>query len=129
MGTNFYFITKQQPDNVRTQEYHIGKRSYGWLPHFQTIHIWSGDFDWLNEDVDIESVRQLREFYFKYKDYLYIADEEGTPFSWKQFEDEFINWKGGNCPNPPKHHIHLSPWTGEEIRDKDGYEWTTYDFF
>lgn len=133
MGTNFYLVSKQTPDYVMVEKYHLGKRSSGWMPHFQVVVINKYDFptEWRIEDCVIDSVRKLEKFYSKYRDYFYLADEYGQSYSWRDFKSEFIDWTGGkHCEYPRNHRGHFSGvYFESDFKDEDGYDWCTYDFF
>lgn len=94
IGTNYYMIinNKKLAETYFSGEYitvndpcfgyevHIGKRSWGWKPLFQT-----------HEDA-YHSVVEMKEFITQHSQYIRIFDEYGKEFTLEQLEEELINW-------------------------------------
>lgn len=130
MGTNFYFKIKCElnfniPEGSifrdelieklkwtldEATEIHIGKRSGGWYPVFQQTKYYS-------------SVKEIKDFYHKNKDYMLIVDEYGREFTMDDLEDELFTW---NLDNPSAR-SHIGCGTMYYI-DKEGYEFSKREF-
>ena len=149
MGTNFYLLTKNKSiaekigdfeltDNPDWgYEIHIGKRSGGWLPLFQS-------------HPGIKSVKDI-EHYCTMPD-VKIYDEYGMELTWEQLKEELIYWNGGVDgakpkeyyePDPtfPYHDPNMPNWTPVShfdygngkyahhyTKDPEGFEFTEGDF-
>ena len=149
MGTNFYLMTKNKSiaeqigDFELTDtpdwgyEIHIGKRSYGWLPLFQSHR-------GIKSIKDIEKWCELPE--------ITIINEYDEEFTWEQLQEELIYWNGGvegavpkeyhevdptfpfNDPNMPNYTpvSHFAYGNGKYdhyyTRDPEGFEFTEGDF-
>lgn len=95
MGTNYYMITKNKilADELTDGRYeltdtpdwgyriHVAKCSAGWLPLFQAY------------TNGARSVKDYKEAYDKGD--IIIADEYGSTFTWKQFDEEVLQHNGG----------------------------------
>lgn len=149
MGTNFYLMTRNKSiaeqigDFELTDtpdwgyEIHIGKRSGGWLPLFQS-------------HPGIKSVKDY-EHYCTMPD-VCIYNEYYEEFTWEQLKEELIYWNGGvngaipkeyheqdpifpfNDPNMPNYTpvSHFAYGNGKYahyyMRDPEGFEFTEGDF-
>ena len=150
MSTNYYLLTKNKSIAEKIGDFeltdtpdwgyliHIGKRSCGWLPLFQSHN-------------GIKSVRDIEEW-CKLPE-ITIIDEYDEELAWSQLKDELINWNGGVAgakpreyyepldPNLPYVDHDMPNWTpvshfdygsgkyaSHYFRDTDGYEFTTDDF-
>ena len=94
MGTNYYImitnkelVEKYFPNEYKLVDYpyfgyevHIGKRSCGWKPLFQT------------HKNAYDSVEEMKNFINRHKNDIRIFDECGEEFDIKGLEDELINW-------------------------------------
>ena len=88
---------------------HIGKRSAGWKPLFQT------------QDDYYVGIEGMKEWFKKNRSKWSIVDEYGKYYTWGQLERELINWEkdGKSGLNGEfDHHYKLI----------DGYEWMDSDF-
>lgn len=95
MGTNFYLMSKNKDfvDKYFPEEYeivdlpyfgyqvHIGKRSGGWCPLFQS------------HDTAYCSVEEMQEFMKEHESDIEIYNEYDEKFSLEQLQDELIRWK------------------------------------
>ena len=94
MGTNFYFITQDREIKDKYFNYddytivdtpmfgyevHLAKTSCGWKPLWQDHSFY-------------HSVAELKEFYFKHKEKLFLYDEYGRFYKWEEFEERVVNW-------------------------------------
>ena len=70
MGTNFYMYFSRDRAQLMTEDFHIGKRSAGWVFHFQA-----------HEKPNIKTVRGMR----KYTRLGFIYDEYGREYSYDEF--------------------------------------------
>ena len=148
MGTNFYFLTKNKSIAEKIGDFeltdtpdwgyliHIGKRSLGWLPLFQS-------HKGIKSVKDIEAWCQLPE--------VTILDEYDEEFTWEQLKEELIYWNGGVAGAVPrKYHKPIdSPYVDHDMpnwtpvshfdygngkyanhytRDPEGFEFTEGDF-
>ena len=150
MSTNYYLLTKNKSIAEKIGDFeltdtpdwgyliHIGKRSCGWLPLFQSHN-------------GIKSVRDIEEW-CKLPE-ITIIDEYDEELAWSQLKDELINWNGGVAgakpreyyepldPNLPYVDHDMPNWTpvshfdygsgkyaSRYFRDTDEYEFTTDDF-
>lgn len=131
MSTNFYFKIKTDininipiggkiKENIINKinmlledvtELHIGKRSVGWYPLFESSEYYS-------------SVEEIKNFYLTNKDYLDIIDEYNRTYTLEELEDELFNWNKDNLE--AKSHLDLSP---NYYLDKEGYEFLRNSFF
>lgn len=114
---NFYLRSNKECKYY--PEYHLGKRSLGWKPSFEcnpfveeSQHSKVNENEDIPERLNIESVADIRK-YVESGDYT-IIDEEGREYSWKEFNDEFLNW----CPDGNSHMDLLL----RTYKDKSGYE-------
>lgn len=94
MGTNYYLMTKNKsfintyfPDEYELTdtpefgyEVHLGKRSLGWKPLFQT------------HEYAYHSVKEMLNFLREHNNQIKIYDEYDTYMDVKQLEEELINW-------------------------------------
>lgn len=106
MGTNFYLMTKNKSiaeqigDFELTDtpdwgyEIHIGKRSCGWLPLFQSHR-------GIKSVKDIEKWCELPE--------ITIINEYDEEFTWEQLKEELIYWNGGVEGAVPKEYHEVDP--------------------
>ena len=106
MGTNFYFLTKnkfiaeQIGDFELTDtpdwgyEIHIGKRSGGWLPLFQS-------------HPGIKSVKDIEKFCTMPE--VRIYNEYNEEFTWEQLKEELVYWNGGVEGAVPKEYHEVDP--------------------
>ena len=106
MGTNFYLMTKNKSiaeqigDFELTDtpdwgyEIHIGKRSCGWLPLFQSHR-------GIKSVKDIEKWCELPE--------ITIINEYDEEFTWEQLREELIYWNGGVEGAVPKEYHEVDP--------------------
>jgi hypothetical protein len=149
MGTNFYLMTRNKSIAEKIGDFeltdtpdwgyliHIGKRSCGWLPLFQSHN-------------GIKSVKDIEEW-CKLPD-VTILDEYDEEFTWEQLKEELIYWNGGvegavpkeyhevdpsfpfNDPDMPNYTpvSHLAYGNGKYAhyytRDPEGFEFTEGDF-
>lgn len=96
--------------NYLEQEYepiHIGKRSIGWKPLLQACE-------------HFKSIMEMKAWYVSSSVGYFIENEYGEELTWKELEDELINWEGKR--NYLREDIplrHISYFTCE-----DGREWT-----
>ena len=94
MGTNFYFSTQDREIKDKYFNYddytivdtpmfgyevHLAKTSCGWKPLWQDHSFY-------------HSVAELKEFYFKHKEKLFLYDEYGRFYKWEEFEERVVNW-------------------------------------
>ena len=107
MGTNFYLLVKNKSIAEKIGDFeltdtpdwgyliHIGKRSCGWLPLFQSHR-------------GIKSVNDIEEW-CKLPE-VTILDEYDTVMTWEQLKEEFIYWNGGVAGAiPRKYHEPINP--------------------
>lgn len=150
MGTNFYLLVKNKSIAEKIGDFeltdkpdwgyeiHIGKRSGGWLPLFQS-------------HPGIKSVKDF-EYYCTMPD-VRIYNEYYEEFTWEQLKEELIYWNGGvegakprECHEPPDQSLpyvdHDMPnWTPVShfdygngkyahyyTKDPEGFEFTEGDF-
>ena len=149
MGTNFYFLTKNKSIAEKIGDFeltdkpdwgyeiHIGKRSGGWLPIFQS-------------HPGIKSVKDY-EHYCTMPD-VRIYNEYYEELTWDQLKEELIYWNGGVDgakpkeyyePDPtfPYHDPNMPNWTPVShfdygngkyahyyTKDPEGFEFTEGDF-
>lgn len=149
MGTNFYLMTKNKSIAEKIGDFeltdtpswgyliHIGKRSGGWLPLFQSHK-------------GIKSVKDIEEW-CKLPE-VTILDEYDEEFTWEQLKEELIYWNGGvegvvpkeyhevdpsfpfNDPDMPNYTpvSHFAYGNGKYAhyytRDSEGFEFTEGDF-
>lgn len=149
MGTNFYLITKNKSiaeqigDFELTDtpdwgyEVHIGKRSGGWLPLFQSHR-------GIKSVKDIEKWCELPE--------ITIINEYDEEFTWEQLKEELIYWNGGVEGVVPKEYHEVDPtfpfndpdmpnytpvshfaygngkYASHYFKDSEGFEFTNEEF-
>ena len=149
MSTNYYLLTKNRSIAEKIGDFeltdtpdwgyliHIGKRSCGCLPSFQSHR-------------GIKSVKDIEEW-CKLPE-ITILDEYDKKLTWSQLKDELINWNGGVEGKIPKEYYKVDPnspyrdpdmpnyipvshfdygngrYALEYFRDAEGYEFT-YDEF
>ena len=149
MGTNFYFLTKNKSiaeqigDFELTDtpdwgyEIHIGKRSGGWLPLFQS-------------HPGIKSVKDIEKFCTMPE--VRIYNEYNEEFTWEQLKEELIYWNGGVEGAVPKEYYEVDPnfrfydpdmpnyapvshfaygngkYASHYWKDDEGFEFTSGDF-
>lgn len=150
MGTNFYFLTKDKSIAEKIGDFeltdtpdwgyeiHIGKRSCGWLPLFQS-------------HLGIKSVKDI-EHYCTMPD-VRIYNEYLEEFTWEQLKEELIYWNGGVAgavtreyhepldPSLPYVDLNMPNWTpvshfdygngkyaSHYYKDSEGFEFTEGDF-
>ena len=150
MGTNFYLLVKNKSIAEKIGDFeltdtpswgyliHIGKRSGGWLPLFQSHR-------------GIKSVKDIEEW-CKLPE-VTILNEYDEEFTWEQLEEELIYWNGGvDGAIPREYHEPIDPsfpyvdhdmpnWTPVShfdygngkyahhyTRDPEGFEFTEGDF-
>ena len=149
MGTNFYLMTKNKSiaeqigDFELTDtpdwgyEIHIGKRSCGWLPLFQS-------------HIGIKSVKDIEKFCTMLE--VRIYNEYGEELTWEQLKEELIYWNGGVEGAIPKEHHESDPnfqfydpdmpnytpishfaygngkYASHYFKDDEGFEFTEGDF-
>ena len=106
MGTNFYLMTKNKSiaeqigDFELTDtpdwgyEIHIGKRSGGWLPLFQS-------------HPGIKSVKDIEKYCTMPE--VRIYNEYNEEFTWEQLKEELIYWNGGVEGAIPKEYHEVDP--------------------
>lgn len=107
MGTNFYLMTKNKSIAEKIGDFeltdtpywgyliHIGKRSMGWLPLFQSHR-------------GIKSVKDL-EKWCNVPD-VTILNEYDEEFTWEQLKEELIYWNGGvDGAIPKEYHEPIDP--------------------
>ena len=125
MGTNFYLLVKNKSIAEKIGEFeltdtpdwgyliHIGKRSGGWLPLFQS-------HKGIKSVKDIEAWCQLPE--------VTILDEYDTGLTWEQLKEELIYWNGGvDGVVPRKYHEPIDP--SLPYVDHDMPNWTPVSHF
>ena len=125
MGTNFYLLVKNKSIAEKIGEFeltdtpdwgyliHIGKRSGGWLPLFQS-------HKGIHSVKDIEAWCKLPE--------VTILDEYDTEFTWEQLKEELIYWNGGvDGAVPKKYHEPIDP--SLPYVDYDMPNWTPVSHF
>ena len=150
MSTNYYLLTKNRSIAEKIGDFeltdtpdwgyliHIGKRSCGWLPLFQSHR-------------GIKSVKDIEEW-CKLPE-ITILDEYDKVLTWKQLKEELINWNGGvegkvekqyhevnlnssffydsDMPNyTPVSHFDYGngKYSSRYFKDAEGYEFTTDEF-
>ena len=150
MGTNFYLLVKNKSIAEKIGDFeltdkpdwgyeiHIGKRSSGWLPIFQS-------------HPGIKSVKDFE--YYCTMPNVRIYNEYYEEFTWEQLKEELIYWNGGvDGAVPRKYHEPIDPslpyvdhdmpnWTPVShfdygngkyahyyTRDAEGFEFTEGDF-
>lgn len=125
MGTNFYLMTKNKSIAEKIGDFeltdtpdwgyliHIGKRSGGWLPLFQSHR-------GIKSVKDIEAWCQLPE--------VTILNEYDEEFTWEQLKEELIYWNGGvEGAVPRKYHEPIDP--SMPYADHDMPNWTPVSHF
>lgn len=60
-------------------EVHLAKTSCGWKPLWQDHSFY-------------HSVKELKDFYFKHKEKLFLYDEYGRFYKWEEFEERVVKW-------------------------------------
>lgn len=121
MGTNFY-LRRTKPV-LCFPEFHIGKRSAGWMPLYQANRC-SEDYYRLETQRPIVSVvDDIREAVDSGE--WVIIDEYGTEFTF----DEFIGYMEEPFPieDGQKRQSHVEAW-GEVYEGKDGREYVEREF-
>lgn len=92
---------------------HIGKRSAGWKPLFQTSSNYAG-------------VQEMKKWYKEKQMKYVIEDEYGEVLTWAQLESELMTWDG------KKSHVETMrndyPSMADDYFVVDGYEFTTREF-
>ena len=125
MGTNFYLMTKNKSIAEKIGDFeltdkpdwgyeiHIGKRSCGWLPLFQS-------------HPGIKSVKDF-EYYCTMPD-VRIYNEYYEEFTWEQLKEELIYWNGGvDGAVPRRYHEPIDP--SLPYVDHDMPNWTPVSHF
>ena len=124
MGTNFYFLTKNKSIAEKIGDFeltdrpdwgyeiHIGKRSGGWLPIFQS-------------HPGIKSVKDY-EYYCTMPD-VRIYNEYYEEFTWERLKEELIHWNGGVAGAKPKEYY--EPDTTFPYHDPNMPNWTPVSHF
>lgn len=127
MGTNFY-LRQKQPTVRRT--IHIGKRSWGWLFHWDSCD--EIDYPrWCDEDCDqyvyelphsIKSVEDIRA-YLRTGEWELVDEYDNVLPDWETEIDGFCQWDGGksswnerNPDRPVKWDVHVP----SGYRDSEG---------
>lgn len=91
---------------------HIGKRSMGWKPLFQS-----------QEEYD--SIHTMKKWYESNKNKWRIVDEYDKYYSWEQLLEDLIYWNRNN-DNAQSHLKYDGEYGNYYI--KDGVEWTDGEF-
>lgn len=125
MGTNFYLLVKNKSIAEKIGDFeltdtpswgyliHIGKRSCGWLPLFQSHR-------------GIKSVRDIEEW-CKLPE-VTILNEYDEEFTWEQLKEELIYWNGGvSGAIPREYHEPIDP--SLPYVDRDMPNWTPVSHF
>lgn len=149
MGTNFYLLVKNKSIAEKIGDFeltdtpdwgyliHIGKRSCGWLPLFQSHK-------------GIKSVKDIEEW-SRWPGVI-ILDEYNEVLTWDQLKKELIDWNGGAEGKIPKEHYEVDPnspyydsdmpnytpvshfaygngkYSSDYFKDREGYEFTYNEF-
>ena len=94
MGTNFYMITQNK--EIKDKYFKDDDYTIVDYPMFgYEVHLAKTSFKWKTlwqEHKFYHSVSEFKEFYFKYKDNLFLYDEYGKFYDWNGFEERVINW-------------------------------------
>lgn len=108
MGTNFYIVTKNKElvdryfpdeDEVSESSYlpyaafeiHIGKRSAGWKPLFES------------HKNAYKSISEMKEFIKKHQEDIHIYNEYNEEFTLEELQQELIDWNKDTKPTYMKH--------------------------
>jgi hypothetical protein len=125
MGTNFYLFVKNKSIAEKIGDFeltdtpswgyliHIGKRSCGWLPLFQSHR-------------GIKSVKDIEEW-CKLPE-ITILNEYDEEFTWEQLKEELIYWNGGVAGAKPREY-HEPPDPSLPYVDRDMPNWTPVSQF
>ncbi|QJI52356.1 hypothetical protein [Psychrobacillus phage Perkons] len=92
---------------IKDVEIHIGKRSIGWKPLFQSNEYYT-------------NMIGMKQWYENNKDEWIIENEYEEELTWEELHDELLEWTG------EKTHIGLS--YGNYYMDELGHEWTDHEF-
>lgn len=118
MGTNYYLLTKNKSIAEKIGDFeltdtpdwgyliHIGKRSCGWLPLFQSHSV-------------IKSVKDIEEW--SRLPGVIILDEYDEVLTWEQLKKELIDWNGGVDGKIPKEYYEVDPNSPHHDPDMPNY--------
>lgn len=120
MGLNFY-LRRTRPIEV-TPEFHIGKRSYGWLPSFEAN---DSDRDFWPVECDRPVVNSVDDIsrYVESGDWE-IVDEEDRGYTFA----EFIHYIDDDFPSETENGIERRGHGIDHYKDPTGHEFYRGDF-
>lgn len=118
MGRNFYLYFNRKKGEEGTEEFHIGKRSAGWVFHFQA-----------HARPNIRTVEEMR----KYTKLGFIYDEYGIEHTYEDFWKAVERTKENFNGEPP--YVLTDPseepqssFSEDELWEDEGFAFSSWDF-